>query len=94
MARQRMPRRRKARVPFGEVLLERWREARWVKSVMARDVNTRVRRKARTATTTCRANTPRTADRAEDKDIGWTASDGRAERMMGMRMAESRERKT
>lgn len=72
MARQRAPGKRKARVPRGDVRPSRWRELRRMKRMEAKKAIMRERRKARIATTTCRAKTPWTAERTEVKDmVGW-----------------------
>lgn len=60
---------RKARVPFGEVLREAWRERRRRKRIIARLVVTKKTRNARTDTTTWRAKMALTAAGEDVKDI-------------------------
>jgi chorismate-pyruvate lyase len=64
-----MPGIRKANVPLGEVLRARWREARRMNKMAAKEDMSSVRRNARTVTTTWRAKTPRTADVVEVRDM-------------------------
>ena len=69
IARQRIPAKRKAKVPLGEVLRDRRRRRRRMNRMAANEDTTSVRRNARTVTTTCSANTPRTAGVVDVKDM-------------------------
>ena len=69
IARQRTPMLRKARVPFGEVLREAWRERRRRKRIIARLAVIKKTRNARIDTTTWRAKMALTAAGDDVRDI-------------------------